>query len=218
MTITDFLRYVLPGISGVPTPLARQAVIDAATEFLTETKVWDEIQGDVTLVDGAPDYDLDAPSGGRCIDLKEVYAFWAPDGRLRGVTMSQLAREMPNWQTAQGSLPSHYTRAFDYSSVRVFPTPKEPTADAVIRMHGVYTLREDATAIPDEIVRRWREPIAAGARARLLITSKDNPWRDLDLGQYEMRRFREGISEAQIYAEHSKTTGAVTVPPIRFGY
>jgi hypothetical protein len=217
VTITDFLRYVLPGISGVPSAVARQAVIEAAQEFLRETKVWDEIQDPIRLGDGVNEYDLEAPRGAKCIDLQDVYAHWAPDGRLRGMTQSQLARQSPEWATARGGLPVAYTRAADFQTIRVYPIPTEPQRDAVIRMHAVYTLSDDATELPEEIVSRWREALVHGARSRLLITSKDNPWRDLELGEYHRRQFRDGLQEAQIYAEHGKTRGEVIVPPIRFG-
>jgi hypothetical protein len=215
MTITDFLKYVLSDVSGCPTATAKQAVLDAATEFLTYTGAWNEIQDPITLLTNVSEYDLEAPTGARCIDILAVYSSFSPSGELIPVTMEQLARDIPNWNTAEGNLPSHYTRAFDFRAIRVFPLPTDPGA-ATLRMHAVFTLKDTATTIPDDIVWRYREQIASGAKARLMIMSKV-PWRDLESAAIHSGIFDSGKLAAKVTAAHGKTRGAIFVPPRVFG-
>jgi hypothetical protein len=207
---------VLSDVSGCPTATAKQAVLDAATEFLTYTGAWNEIQDPITVQADTNEYDLEAPAGARCIDILAVYATFASGGKLVPVTMEQLAAYMPNWAAAEGSLPTHYTRAFDFTTIRVYPLPTAPAAADQIRMHAVFTLRDTATSIPDDIVYRYREQIASGAKARLMIMSKV-PWRDLESAAIHKGIFDSGVLAAKVTAAHGKTRGMIIVPPRQFG-
>lgn len=212
MLISNFLPYVLPDVPGCPTAVAKAAVRLAAKEFLTDTGAWNEIQDPVTVVANAQEYDLEAPSGARCIDLKDIYTSC---GRLTPKTIDQLSIVMPDWATAEGNIPAYYTRAFDFTTYRVFPKPTAPNG-MVMRPHAVYTLLDTATAIPDEIVERYAEVIASGAKARLMTMPKV-AWQDLQLAGYHKGVFEEGKSVARITAAHNKTSGAARAKPRRFG-
>jgi hypothetical protein len=214
MTLDDFLKYVLPEVPGCPTVTAKQAVLDAADEFLTFTGAWDEVQDAIPLLADVQEYELEAPTGARCIDLKAVYT---RAGQLEGVTIRQLAVLLPNWQSAEASHPSHYTRAFDFSNIRVYPLPTAPDGET-IAMHAVYTVTDRATTIPDVIVQRYREPIAAGAKARLQrMSPKVATWADARAAKERQDEFEDGKLAARVTANHSKTTGALYVPARAFG-
>jgi hypothetical protein len=215
MLIADFVKYVLPDVQGCPTGTAKLAVIDAATEFLTFSGAWSEVQDAIALSDNNAEYDLEAPSGARCIDLRAVYASFSSDGKLIPVSMDQLAVAIPSWQTAESNLPSHYTRAFDYTTIRVFPLPTDVDGHS-IRPHASYTLKETATSIPDVIVQRYREVISSGAKARLMVMSKVN-WRDIESAKFHLDRFENGKLAAKVIAEHGNTKSSVFVPPRAFG-
>lgn len=212
--IADLLKYVLPEVSGCPTATAKLAIIDAAKELFTFSGLWNEIQDPVTLNEGEANYDLEAPPGAQCISLKAVYAPWASYGELTGFTADQMPTD---WQTAEGNLPSAYTRAFDFTSIRVYPIPTNVDGTSAIRMHAVYTLKDTATTIPDDIVSRYRDLITDGAKARLMIKPKQT-WTDLPTAAIYQGRFNDGKLAAKVNAEKSKTRGNVTVPPRLFGF
>lgn len=220
MKIIDLTRKVLVGIAGVPTALAVNALRETATEFLTKTKLWDEVLPPVRVLANVNEYPLDpGPADSRCIGVRAIYAPWMPRGQMLARTIAQLARENPNWQAMQGSLPSHYTTALGYDFIRVFPMPANVPPDSQatrMTVHAVYTLSAAATTIPDEILARWEDTLVTGARARLLMATKDAPWRDLELGTRLQREFADGLEEAQIFAEHGRGPAAVTVQPIPF--
>lgn len=212
MTLTDFLDFILPTVPGCPSPVAKKAAIEAAIEFLTESQAWNEIQDALPVADNAQEYDLDAPTGARCIDIKAVYTRC---GELVPVTIEQLAARMSDWQAAEGNVPQLYTRAFDFTTFRVYPKPTEPGVETM-RVHGVYTLKRSSTTIPDDIVDRYGKSIASGALRDLLVIPKTT-WQDLNLAVFHKNEFETAKTMAKITAAHGKTAGAISVRPRRFG-
>lgn len=219
MLIDDFLATVAPDLPGCPTPSLRLAVIAAAKEFFTESMVWDEIQDEVQIIANVQDYSLDAPEAGvKCIGLKAIYAPWMVRGQLIGSTMADIARELPTWNTATGGLPSHYTRAFDFDNFRVFPIPSNvPASGSTVRPHAIYTITDAATKLPDDMVLRYGEAIASGAKYRLMLQPKKTWSADAALAAYHKQQFEDGKIRAKVDAMHSKTTGDHYVPPRIFG-
>lgn len=213
MTLLDFLDdNVMADVPGCPTAVAKKALLKTAIDFLSVSKAWSEVQDPIAVVDGVADYDFDAPTGARCIEIKAVYT---KTGEIDGVNMTELALRMPNWQDAAGSSPLMYTRAFDFSSLRVYPMPTNPNGET-LRVHAVYTLTDTATSIPDDIVQRYADALSCGTKARLMLIPKTD-WQDLKLAGYHKGEYETARSVAQITAAHDKTAGAVRARPRRFG-
>lgn len=227
MLITDFARHVTQWAPGAPSASVAQAILDAAKQFLTETQVWNEVQQPIPLQANVQTYDMDAPIGARCIAIKDIYAPYLSTGRLRGVTLDELARMMPNWQTAQASgndlgpqsgSPSIYTRAFDFTTFNLYPMPVAPlpTTNGYLQVHGVYTLLDSATSIPDDVVERYREAIVLGARARLQAMPAQT-WTNERQAADAAQQFKTHIFRARVDALHAKTNGNTAVTPRVFG-
>ena len=217
MLIADFLNeFVYPDVVGCSAADMTLAVRRAATEFFIETGAWNEIQDPVPLVARTNEYGLDAPTGALVIDVRDVYATWMVNGRLIPTTIAQLAYEMPNWASAEADRASRYTRAFDFTSIRVYPLPTAPTSSDVMRIHAVYSLKRSATTIPDDIVERWGEVIASGAKSRLMVMPRVK-WFEPKLAVYHGDLFASAKLAAKVNAEMSKTRGVVTAAPRAFG-
>lgn len=214
MTLDDFLVYVLPDVPGCPTAMAKQAVLDTAIDFLTESQAWSEIQDPLTLKAGFNQFDLDAPTGARCIDLREIYTSWGTV-TLIGKTQRELALILPDWQIATSNLPQWFTRAQDFSTFKVYPIPTT-TGGEMITPHAVYTLKRTATAIPDDIVDRYRDAIADGAKWRLKAMSRQT-WSDPARAQVHRTDYEAARVAARVTARRDKTPGALVVAPRRFG-
>lgn len=212
MLLNDFLKYVLPDVPGCPSAVAKQKLLEAATDFLTRSQAWNEVQYAQRVQPDQQEYWLDAPSGARCIDVLDVYTV---AGHLIPVTLGQLAQVMPDWQTAEGSTPTYYTRAFDFETLRVFPKPTQPGSET-LTVHAVYTLTDRSATIPDVIAQRYAEPIAHGTKFRLMTMPRAQ-WQDLKLAEYHRSEFESGVSMALITATHGKTAGSARVQPRRFG-
>lgn len=213
MTLNDFLsEFVLADVPGCPTAVAKKALLQKATEFLTHTQVWNEVQDATPVAESAQEYDLEAPPGALCIDIKAIYSRC---GKLTGVNLDRLAEVLPDWQTAEGSTPAWYTRAFDFTTFHVYPKPVHPGVETMT-VHAVYTLKRTATVIADVIVDRYGDDIAHGVKAHLMVMPKVT-WQDLQLAGFHKGEFEQAMSMAKITAAHGKTAGAVRARPRRFG-
>lgn len=214
MTLLDFVdKYVMADVPGCPTAVAKEKAFKAAQDFLTFSQVWVEVQDPEYVVARVRDYPLWAPTGARCIDILNIYT---RAGALVPRTIQQLADEMPNWQSAEGSVPQFYTRSFDFTTFYVYPLPTDP-GDETLSVHGVYTLKEGATSILDEIVERFGEVIAHGAKERLMTMAGGVTWANPQLAIYHRNEYDTGRSVARITAAHGKTSGAAVARPRRFG-
>lgn len=227
MLLTALNAFVTPSVPGAPTVIVQQAILDSAKEFLTETQVWNEVQPPVPLAANVQTYDMDAPIGARCIGIKEIFAPYLAKGRLSGVSLDELARMMPNWQTAQSNstvpgqvsgAPWLYTRAFDFTTFNLYPMPAAPlpSANAYLQVHGVYTLLDTATTIPDDIYERYREVIVAGAKSRLLWMLGQS-WGNEKLAMKADADVKNAKFRARVNAMHDKTNGIAVVSPRMFG-
>ena len=63
MKYSDFLLYVLPGVSGCPDFTAERAIRDACIEFCIKTDLWIAEPERLQIVPNVTEYDLSAPSG-----------------------------------------------------------------------------------------------------------------------------------------------------------
>jgi hypothetical protein len=216
MTLDDFLVYVLPDVPGCPSALAKQAVLDTAIDFLTHSKAWNEVQDPITLLAGTGSnvFDLEAPVGARCIDLRNVYTSWG-SGQLVGKTLREISMILPTWQIAEANLPTWFTRAQDFSTFTVYPIPTTTNGET-ITPHAVYTLKRTATTLPDDIVDRFRDAIADGAKFRLKSMTKKT-WSDPARSKVHRDDYEAARSRALVESIRDKTPGALTVTPRRFG-
>ena len=105
MKVEDFYRYIAPELPGAPSELMRQAGMLTANNFCVDTQVLDMISDPIQLQPGQADYDMDPMSGAMPGTIK---AGWTANRELRPVTMSELFRLLPNWQSATNSEPSFY--------------------------------------------------------------------------------------------------------------
>lgn len=212
ISLSDLLDRILPDTPGCPSAVARAALLRTAIDFLTKSHAWSEVQDPVDVTADEAEYFLEAPTGARCIEILHVYT---RAGELIPATLAQIASIWPDWQVAQGSAPSHYTRAHDYTSLRVYPMPTAPNGET-LTVHAVYTLKDTADSIPDVIVNAWGDVLAHGAKARLM-TMPGVTWKDLELARYHLTEYEGGRAEARIQAELDRTPAAPRVKPRRFG-
>lgn len=213
MQISSLFSYLLSDVPGVPDPVAIQAIRQSCIEFCVETHAWEEVQDPVSLIDGVSTYDIDVPAGARAVTVKAIYM----SGReLRPVSMVELQTLIPNWQSAQGSLPSYYNTTGDLGTVRVYPIPTE-SGGAQITVRAVYAPTLVTTSVPDQVINRYLEPIMSGALHRMMM-APGKGWSNPQLAVYHKAQFEEGVMRAKNDILHEKTQGSIKVKPVRFGF
>lgn len=212
MKVDDFLRFVTPDVPGCPDDLVAQAVMFTANRFCIETQCIDVISDPVELEEGVQDYSMDIMPGMQAITIKSV---WSPTRELTPVTMSELNRLIPNWQSAANSDPSFYNMVKGFGTLTVYPIPAAPLG-APLTFHAVYAPTQFGNIVPDLLVNFYLDTIAAGAKARLMITPGQT-WSNPQLAMANQSLYDAGVVSAKIDVMHNRVPGSIRVRPLRFG-
>lgn len=207
--LVSFVRLETPGILDV---IIVQAIAATAMDFCIRTKVWDEIQDPISLIDRQSQYDLDAPTDAQVCGVTDV---WAADRELTPITMGALSRVLPNWQSAQNSQPQYYNTARDLDALTVYPIPLG-AAGMLLTFRAYYAPRITSTTLPNFLAARYHDALISGAKARLMV-QVEVPW-----SNPKMAIFHQGIYDAALFQAvankfHDGVTGSVRSKPVRFG-
>lgn len=211
MRLDDFLPFLLVDVPGCPDPTAKQALVLAAMEFCRESQCWDEAQAPFSLVAGQRDYDLESPSGGRCLLVRNV---WMGARELRPTTMQELQLVIPKWSETSTNEPTYYNAAIDRQQISFYPTPDGTSATQVV-IRAVYAPSSSATSLPDFLGDRYLEEIVSGAKARLMATPGQT-YSKADAVAFHREKFDNGIAKAKSEMMHDRVQGLVTVRPRQF--
>ena len=165
--LADFERFVVPFVEGAPAPAVDDAIVDAAVEFCTRTRLLRVFLDPVTLVPGTAEYELDAPEGDT--QIVDVVAAWLPEGRLTSKTRPELEEIFPDgWAWRQVGSTAEVRHFFCRlpGIIQLVPsvTVKAPRA---LRLEVAYAPKRNAQQLPDVLLDRYAEHLGNGALARL---------------------------------------------------
>lgn len=210
MQLADFYQYVSPELPGCPDETLRRAIVQSVQVLCRKAHIWRELQDPVPLQDGVRDYQPDAPTGGRIVNVESIHCGPRP---LTPLIRSELSWRLPDWQTATGSSPSFYVGGNDWGSIDVYPMPVSPTESLTIRAE--YEPLITATSLPDFLLQRYQEEISMGVKSRAMVMP-GTPWSNVGLGEYWRARFDSATADAAIKMIHERNSGSITVKPRRF--
>lgn len=211
MNTSDLTNFLTPELPGCPDALIKQALVQTAIEFCTETLAWQEIQDPLIVIDKQNLLDVEVPRDARIVTVRDI---WASNRRLRPVTMPQLFEVMPNWQTAQGSEPTYYNASTDWQSIRIFPIPFEANR-AKLTMRVAYAPTLTATTLPDEICTKYLDGLTGGAKARLMLMPGKTWSNNQSAGVYRAQ-YNDQVVKAKIDDLHDRVQGSLSVRPHPF--
>lgn len=212
MQIDDLVHYVRLELPGVMDAIIVQAMAATAMDFCERTRVWDEIQDPVPLIDGVNQYDMEGPAGARVLTIANV---WAAGRELVPVTMARLMQVLPNWQTAQASQPLYYNAARDRKAITVYPTPIG-AQKAPLTFKAQFSPKRTATTLPDFLGDDYHDALVAGTKARLMV-QVNVPWSNPVTGLYHQGLYDAAVAQARIDQIHEQVPAAIRVRPVRFG-
>jgi hypothetical protein len=82
-------------------------------------------------------------------------------------------------------------------------------------LYGALACRpEIGDSVPDEVLNRWGDVIADGARWRILLLPQ--PWRDAELASYYQQRYLAGVADARQHSRLGHARGGARVNMRRF--
>jgi hypothetical protein len=205
MQVTDFSRFVLPEVPGCPEPLLVQEVVQTAFEFCDKTGAWNELQDPVALLVGVADYEIDAPSG--AIPLR-VTSAW-----LNGRLMQPTPLRSINQLGVAGSEPYYYNAAVERGSIRLFPSPGVTGLELTLKT--CFAPAMTATTLPDFLMQRYTQVIAAGAKASLM-SKPGQPWSNPHMAAVYGAQFASGMNDARAEVMLDQVAGNARITPRRF--
>lgn len=211
MQLADFYQYVSPELPGCPDETIRRAIVQSVQALCKKAHIWRELQDPIALIDGVRDYEPDVPSGGRIVNIEEVFC---GARELEPVTLSALSWKLPDWQTAESSEPVFYMGANDWGVINVYPLPRNPLGGITLRAE--FEPMIGATVLPDFILQRYQDAIEMGVKARCMVMPKVT-WSDPATGEYWRARFDSAVSDATIRMMHERNSGSIRVQPRAFG-
>lgn len=159
--------FVAPKVPECPGPAIRQALIDAAREFFSASRCWR--QRDITLlttVAGQNAYAYNPPTNGQLCQVMSAF---------RGTEEIEIELPGEGDDAEPGKTDGDYRVAMsdDASGFEVRPAPL--LAGEVLKGSVALTTSENASGILTWVFRDYRQEIAMGAAA-LLVIEPGKPW------------------------------------------
>lgn len=190
-TWADFYNEVMPDVPGCPTPLADNAIKNAAIEFCERSMAWRINSAPIDLTAAVPIYTLNNPAGSIVVDIMDALVSGL---QIKAKSHDQLNALYQDWRNETGDA-AYYHRPTP-STIRIVPTPTVTTVGALVLSMALKPSRA-ATGIDSELFEQYMEVIAAGAKYRLMIMQK-KPWSDPSRAGVQQVTFNNGIAAASL--------------------
>lgn len=203
--ISSIAKYVRPDVSGCPDILILDAILLAGIEFCKRTKIIKETLSINTVI-GQADYALNVASGTQPEEILSVKR-----GDEEHLTPSSFKDfDDHHLNTLSGTPQYFYMSGGNTLQLGKIPEAVE-TLSVIVRTRP----SRDATTLPDEIVDRYMDELANGAKARLMIM-KDKAWTDLDMAGLHKQMFEDAINKTNIRDAKGSARKPMRVKPIYF--
>jgi hypothetical protein len=166
--LQQFERFVTAKIGGAPLPAVENAILDAAIEFCDRTYIISEIVGPYTINPGPDPIEIESERG---LDVASVRRVWIA-GRtqtLSALSAQQVEEIYPEgWYDKSCSSVNELVgwSHIESAGLRLVPY-LTVTIPSALTMRVAYKPSRDARELPDLLLSRYPEQIAAGALARL---------------------------------------------------
>lgn len=200
--LVDFARYVRPEVPMCPEIQILDAILHAGIEFCRRTKIAQDTV-DLTTVVGQQSYDISTllATG---FEPNEIIAV-----RRTGAENLEPTSQVDALEELE--LTESGTPRFYYMMGRIVSMVPAPDAIETLEVTLAIKPSESATTLPDELYRRYREEIAAGAKARLMLQAAQ-PWANAQVGSLHKFTFEAAINAENVsYAKGGGTKPLRTV-------
>jgi len=183
-----FFPDLLPATPGCPDPLLEKETRTAAIEFLRRTRAWVEWLDPATTLDGLVTYDFELPTGA---DVSRVERATL-DGN--GIEILSYRDAPHDWTLKELTDQGVITR-----DRKTFSLGTPVAAGRTIQVQVALIPSRASTGLPDDLFERYSNEIAAGALARLLLTSNTAFYKP-DLAAVKKAEFDSAIASFAVDA------------------
>lgn len=178
-----FLPKIMPYAPGCPEPMALEKIIVAAQIFCERTRLWrDRDKFNVTPTSCNV---MCAPVGANVFEIESARF---NERTLDPISLADLEAKYPNWRQYSETEGRWFTQV-EPDTVMVVPA-----ATGVLELSLILRPTDDADQLPDFIGAHYRQCIADGALAELLMTPGQSFYAP-DRAQYYAARFASKLDE-----------------------
>lgn len=191
---TNWLPDVLPEAPNCPRVTAINAIRQAVITFCQHSRFWRHDMDPMTTVAGVRLYELDTPVQTRVVAVRALQLDSQP---LTEFNVDALDKEDAGWRSRQG-LPARYS----------FQDPMTVLLDTIPLAAGVLSAtlalkpEQSAAGCDDILYEEYRDAIAAGALARLLMMP-GKPWTDPNVASLKQTVFMSHADAAKVRADQA---------------
>jgi hypothetical protein len=178
-----FLTKIMPYVPGCPEPTAFAGILKAAQEFCERTRLWRD-EDSFTLTPTSCNV-VCAPEGA---DLFEIEHASLDGNPLEPISLADLNRRYPRWRELDSGQGQWITQIEPGSVVVV------PTCTGALKLSTFLRPSEEAEQLPDFLARDYRQCIADGALAEILMLPGQS-FTDPSRAQFYSLRFEAKLSE-----------------------
>lgn len=187
--LSELLDRVHDEFPAVPEPVALRALSDSFKEFCTRTHIWQEELPTIRARADRTQFELSPDTGTMVVALKEV--------RLDGERVPPVATELP--RILVNTLPSA-AKPIAWTQIRpdLIDLVNATEEDVQLTAIAALTLTQGYTEydLPDVLIDEWAEPLAAGAKARIVVQA-NQPWYAPDAAPEYRRQFYVAVNQAK---------------------
>lgn len=215
--VTDFLPKVMLSAPGVAEPVAADAIIEAAREFCERTRLWREefdCAADTNPIDIVP-YDA-TPNANEITLLEdsEVFEFdetWCDDVLLTQKDTAWLDDNVTLWRTTTDTGTPAYITQLKTNTMMLVPGFETATVKAFLFLRPIL----GAVTLPDFLYSQYRDAIAAGALAKLLVIP-GQPFTNPDLAAYYQGKFGSKLDDLSSRKTRGQQRARIRLQPSYF--
>ena len=196
----EFFSWVLPEVAGCPEITAIQSIRDSVIQFCELSLIHQVDHDPISVTAKISDYDIETPIT-YCRVLKIMKAFYKGK-ELEPASPDEVTDPAVYNTNIGGYVPSYSTPTSffqkDTATLTLMPIPDQSLASAITMRIALVPTR-NSSGCEDFIFEQWVEPIAAGAVARLQISS-GRPYSNPQAARDNQARFMSGVNIARARA------------------
>lgn len=193
---TAFLNDVMPDVPGCTLDIAKHAIKNACIEFCEKSLILQRDYDPVTVVAGVVDYDIEPPTGSLVTRIMRAWykttelIALAPDA----IENAEVYNRLFTGANTDRQDPKYILQK-DERTYSLYPIPVSTVANA-LTMRVAYKPSRSSTTVDDVVYEDYSEAIAAGAKARLMM-SPGKPYTNPQLAGAHMEIFRQAVNIAR---------------------
>jgi hypothetical protein len=205
---SNWFTDLLPQLPGCPDPQIEHELLRASQEFFARSRAWQVIQAPVAITANQTTLDIAPSDSGQ--EMVRVEGAWLDGTRLKVYGVGDMdAAFTDDWQTHTGSTATLVQ--ITPGTVLLYPIPVAASSTG-LKLRLSVKPSEAATGIPDDMFVKYRDALASGAKARLMLQA-GKKWSHPDLGTINAAVFDAAINTAAIAAARSFSTGRIAARP-----